>query len=46
MHVSCARSTLCEAVGYNFYPTTPNSDVAISEAWNGSRWLGQVTPNP
>jgi hypothetical protein len=45
-HVSCVSATLCEAVGYDYYPTTANSDVAISEAWNGSSWRGQVTPNP
>ena len=45
-HVSCVSATLCEAVGYDYYPTTANSDVAISEAWNGNSWRGQVTPNP
>jgi hypothetical protein len=45
-HVSCAGPASCEAVGHNFYTSTPNSNVAVTEAWNGTRWLGQVTPNP
>jgi hypothetical protein len=45
-HVSCTSATSCETVGYVFYPSTSNSDQAISEVWNGHSWLGQVTPNP
>ncbi|TVZ05083.1 hypothetical protein EAS64_10735 [Trebonia kvetii] len=45
-HVSCVSATLCEEVGYDYYPTAANSDVAISEAWTGNSWRGQVTPNP
>jgi hypothetical protein len=46
MHVSCVSTRICEAVGYDYQPSKANSDVAVSEVWNGSRWLGQVTPNP
>lgn len=45
-HVSCVSSVACEAAGYAFYPSTPNNAEAITEVWNGHRWLGQVTPNP
>ena len=45
-HVSCASATSCETAGYSFRPSTSNSDEAITEVWDGHRWLGQVTPNP
>jgi len=37
--VSCASATACVTVG-----TTQNQTLA--EAWNGSRWTVQRTPNP
>jgi hypothetical protein len=45
-HVSCVSATSCETVGYAFLPGVSMSDQAITEAWNGQHWLGQVTPNP
>lgn len=46
MHVSCVSATFCEAVGYSYIPGKSNSDAAITEVWNGHRWLRQTTPNP
>lgn len=45
-HVSCVSTVICETVGYAFSPNVSNSNEAISEVWDGSHWLGQVTPNP
>jgi hypothetical protein len=45
-HVSCAGATFCEAVGFAYRANVSNSAQAISEVWNGQRWVRQVTPNP
>ena len=42
--VSCAASTDCTAVGYNFL--IPPGDLTVAEAWNGTKWKIQPTPNP
>jgi hypothetical protein len=44
--VSCVSAVLCETVGYAFNPGVAKSDEAISEVWDGHKWVGQVTPNP
>ena len=42
--VSCASATACIAVGT--YVTSAFIDVTLAEAWNGSNWAIQSTPNP
>ncbi len=43
--VSCASATYCTAVGV--YDTNMNGDGAtLAEAWNGSTWTQQSSPNP
>jgi len=41
--VSCASSAACTAVGYD---NGPSATVTLAEAWNGTKWLIQPTPNP
>jgi hypothetical protein len=42
-YVSCASTTVCEAVGQDYQP--PN-DVTLAERWDGSSWTVQNSPNP
>jgi hypothetical protein len=42
--VSCTASTACTAVGT--YLITSVTDVTLAEAWNGTAWAIQPTPNP
>lgn len=42
--VSCTSSTACTAVGYN--TLIPPGSVTVAEAWNGTKWVIQPTPNP
>jgi hypothetical protein len=41
--VSCTTATACTAVGHYH---SSLSQVTLAEAWNGSRWTIQSTPNP
>jgi hypothetical protein len=42
--VSCTGAGACEAVG--FYTNSSGVNVALAEAWNGTKWAIQKTPNP
>jgi hypothetical protein len=42
--VSCTSVTACTAVGY--YTGSGSITVTLAEAWNGSSWAVQSTPNP
>jgi hypothetical protein len=42
--VSCTSATACTAVGY--YTNSASVTVTLAEAWNGSSWAVQATPNP
>jgi hypothetical protein len=42
--VSCTASTTCTAAGT--YLITSVTDVTLAEAWNGTAWAIQPTPNP
>jgi hypothetical protein len=42
--VSCASSGACTAVGY--YATSSGREMTLAEAWDGSAWTAQATPNP
>lgn len=43
--VSCTAADVCEAVG--FYSNTPSGGrLTLAEAWNGSKWKAQTTPDP
>jgi len=42
--VSCISSTACTADGY--YENSSGTTVTLAEAWNGSEWKVQTTPNP
>lgn len=42
--VSCASASSCVAVGY--YKNSSGVYVALVEAWNGSEWKIQTTPEP
>jgi hypothetical protein len=42
--VSCTGAGACEAVG--FYTNSSDVNVALAEAWNGTKWAIQKTPNP
>jgi hypothetical protein len=41
---SCSSATACTAVG--FYVTGNGTQVTLAEAWNGTAWRIQSTPNP
>src|ERR1700676_4027769 len=43
--VSCAVPSTCIAVG-GYYVPASNTDLSLAEAWNGSSWVIQPTPNP
>jgi large repetitive protein len=40
--VSCASSSSCTAVGYQYDPTEQN----LAESWNGTSWTTQPSSNP
>src|SRR5215472_12901349 len=42
--VSCSAASACEAVGY--YNNSAGKKVSFAEAWNGTAWKLQTTPNP
>ncbi len=42
--VSCTGASACTAVGS--YYSSPGNEVTLAEAWNGSTWKIQTTPNP
>jgi hypothetical protein len=43
--VSCASASACTAVGTAFH-AAGSIDVNLAEAWNGTEWRVQATPNP
>jgi len=43
--VSCAGPGSCEAVG-NYFSNSTFQQVTLAEAWNGTAWTVQRTPNP
>ena len=43
-HVSCAKATACTAVGA--YTNSTGTAVTLAEAWDGTSWSVQSTPNP
>jgi hypothetical protein len=42
--VSCTAATSCEAVGQ--YSGNSGAQLTVAEAWNGTAWKVQSTPNP
>ncbi|HWY18281.1 MAG TPA: hypothetical protein VNY27_06165 [Solirubrobacteraceae bacterium] len=42
--VSCTSSSTCTAVGW--YSNSAGTIVTLAEAWNGTSWSVQTTPNP
>jgi len=42
--VSCSAASACEAVGS--YANSAGNGVTLAEAWNGTAWTLQPTPNP
>ncbi len=42
--VACLSSTECEAVGG--YTNSAGVGVTLTEAWNGTKWAPQASPNP
>ena len=42
--VSCTSATACTAVG--FYTNSSDSDVTLAEAWNGTSWSIETSPEP
>jgi hypothetical protein len=42
--VSCTAARACTAVGY--YTVTGQPTETLAEAWNGTAWVLQTTPNP
>ena len=42
--ISCTSVTACTAVGY--YVNGTLNTTTLAEAWNGSKWLIEPTPNP
>lgn len=42
--IDCPRRTQCVAVGQ--YRDAANNSLTLAEAWNGSAWAVQSTPNP
>ncbi len=42
--VSCSAATACTAVGW--YYNTSDAELTLAEAWNGTAWTIQTTPNP
>lgn len=44
--VSCTSARACTAVGYNQQPPVTFHTTPVAEAWNGTRWTIQPTPQP
>jgi len=44
--VSCTGSASCMAVGYYGFNGANNSQITLSEHWNGTTWRILTTPNP
>jgi hypothetical protein len=42
--VSCSSATTCTAVGS--YENSSYAELTLAEAWNGTSWTVQTTPNP
>jgi hypothetical protein len=42
--VSCTSASACTAVGY--YTDSSGTDVTLAEAWNGTSWSIETTPDP
>ncbi|MGD0085295.1 MAG: hypothetical protein ABSD78_19215 [Acidimicrobiales bacterium] len=42
--VSCTSATACTAVGDSY--NSADIDVTLAEAWNGTKWAVEPTPNP
>ena len=42
--VSCTSASACTAVGY--YTNSAGTDVTLAEAWNGTSWSIEATPDP
>ncbi len=43
--VSCTSPAACTAVGY-YYSNSSDVEVTLAEAWNGTSWSLEATPNP
>ena len=46
LRVSCTSSASCMAVGYYGFNGSNDSQITLSEQWNGTRWRILTTPNP
>jgi hypothetical protein len=46
LRVSCTSSASCMAVGYYGFNGGNNSQITLSEHWNGTSWRILATPNP
>ena len=44
--LSCTSATACTTVGYSRESASPNAELTLAEAWNGTSWSIQDTPNP
>jgi hypothetical protein len=44
--ISCTSSASCMAVGYYGFNGANNSQITLSEHWNGTTWRILTTPNP
>ena len=42
--MSCISTSACTGVGW--YETSPGAYETLAEAWNGTAWAIQSTPNP
>lgn len=42
--ISCTASSACTAAGYQ--ETSTGTTETLAEAWNGTSWTVQTTPNP
>jgi hypothetical protein len=44
--VSCTSATACTAVGFSRESASPDAELTLAEAWNGTSWSAQDTPSP
>jgi hypothetical protein len=44
--VSCTRASACIAVGSYIITDSSGTEVTLAEAWNGTNWKIEATPNP
>jgi hypothetical protein len=44
--VACTSATACTTVGYSRGSASPYAELTLAEAWNGTAWTIQDTPNP